>query len=100
MRKAFLFIGTVSLMTFFGSFVVDAEPIPVPDVRERAEQALRNGLEDILRALKLLLQAVPQYQMPEVLDNGDIIIRRQHPDDPRYPERILRPRGGTHDTAG
>ena len=100
MWKTVLFIGTVSVMMLFGSLVVDAEPVPVPDVRERAEQAPREGLEDVLRALKLILHAVPQYQMPEVLDNGDIIIRRQHPDDPRYPERILRPRGGTHDTAG
>ena len=72
----------------------------MPDVRERAEQVLRDGLEDVLRTLKLILHAVPQFQMPEVLDNGDIIIRRQYPDHPRYPEQIPRPRGGTLDTAG
>lgn len=34
------------------------------------------GLEKLMLALELLLQAIPQYEMPEVLDNGDIIIRR------------------------
>ena len=84
----------------FGSLVVGAEPVPVLDVRERSEQALREGFEDVLRALKLILHGVPQYQMPEVLGNGDTIIRRQHPDHPRYLERIPRPREGTRDTAG
>jgi len=100
MWKKLLFIGTVSIMPLLGSFVVGAEPVPMPDVRQRAEQALREGLEDVLRALKLILHAVPQYQMPKVLENGDIIIRRQHPDHPRYPERNPQPREGTHDTAG
>ena len=98
MWKTLLFFGAVSINTLFGSLDVDAEPVPVPDARERAEQALRNGLEDILRAPKLMLHAVPQYEMPEVLDNGDIIIRPQQPDILEYYERIPQPREGTRDT--
>ena len=56
-----------------------AETPPSPSTQERAEQALKEGVARIMRALELLIQSVPQYEMPEVLDNGDIIIRRKHP---------------------
>ncbi len=46
------------------------------DVLEHAEEAMRN----ILTALDLMIAAIPQYQMPEVLENGDIIIRRVQPE--------------------
>ena len=39
----------------------------------------REGLEQMMRALRLLVQSIPQYELPEVLENGDIIIRRKHP---------------------
>ena len=78
---------------------MDAEPNHVPDVRKKAEQALKEGFEDVLRALKLFLYAVPQYQMPQILNNGDIIIRRLHCELPRYPKAIPQPRKGIHDTA-
>jgi hypothetical protein len=38
----------------------------------------REGVENMLRALRLLVESIPQYELPEVLDNGDIIIRRKH----------------------
>ncbi len=50
---------------------------PPPDPRERAEEAFRDGARIIMRALQLFLESVPQYEAPEVLDNGDIIIRRK-----------------------
>ena len=40
----------------------------------------REGLEQMLRALRLLVERIPQYELPEVLDNGDIIIRRKNPE--------------------
>ncbi len=72
---------------------------PAPDVREQAEQAIKEGAEKIMRALEFILHAVPQYEMPEVLDNGDIIIRRQNPDRPRHPGPSPRPRDGTDETS-
>jgi hypothetical protein len=33
----------------------------------------------VLNSLKLLLKSIPQYKAPEVLKNGDIIIRRVPP---------------------
>lgn len=43
------------------------------------EQMAREGLEQMLQALRLLVDRIPQYELPEVLPNGDIIIRRKHP---------------------
>jgi len=41
----------------------------------------RDGLERLLRALEAVIHSIPQYEMPEINENGDIIIRRKrHPD--------------------
>jgi hypothetical protein len=37
------------------------------------------GLRNLMQALELFVKSVPQYAAPEVLPNGDIIIRRVHP---------------------
>jgi hypothetical protein len=37
------------------------------------------ALEQLIRALGLALQNVPQYEMPAVNERGDIIIRRSNP---------------------
>lgn len=50
---------------------------PQPD---SPSEMAREGLEQMLRALRLLVQSIPQYELPEVLENGDIIIRRKHPE--------------------
>ena len=34
-----------------------------------------------MRAIELMLEMIPQYEAPEVLPNGDIIIRRKNPSD-------------------
>lgn len=46
-----------------------------------AEKLAREAAERLMTTLRMLLQYVPQYEMPEVLDNGDIIIRRKHPEE-------------------
>lgn len=53
------------------------DPAPPAGVEERAERAFREGAEMILQALELLIGSIPQYEAPEVLENGDIIIRRK-----------------------
>ena len=45
--------------------------------RERAEEMAREGMERIMRALEMLMDSIPQYDLPEVNENGDIIIRRK-----------------------
>lgn len=63
----------------------EAPPSPriVPDSTERA---LREGAETIMKAIELMLNAIPQYEMPEMLPNGDIIIRRKPPEAPAWPD--------------
>jgi hypothetical protein len=46
-----------------------------------AERLLGEGVATMLQALELLLKTVPQYAAPEVMPNGDIIIRRLHPEE-------------------
>lgn len=38
------------------------------------------AVDKLLRALDLLLGSIPQYETPYVNENGDIIIRRKHPE--------------------
>ena len=52
---------------------------PAPEIDKRAEEAIRKGLEQIMRGLELFVDSIPQYELPKVLENGDIIIRRKRP---------------------
>ncbi len=58
--------------------------------RERAEELARETIEQMLRALEMMVQSFPQYEMPEIMDNGDIIIRRRH-GPPAQPETSPEP---------
>lgn len=53
-----------------------------PSQRERAEAFARQGMERLMQALDLLVGSIPQYELPFVDDNGDIIIRRRHGAEP------------------
>lgn len=48
---------------------------------DEAERLAGEALSKLLRALDLMMDSVPQYAAPEVLPNGDIIIRRLHPEE-------------------
>jgi hypothetical protein len=73
-----------------------AEDAPLSNRAEQAEKALREGAEKMIKALQGLIQSIPQYEAPKVLDNGDIILRRKAPDapDPDAPKRT--PPGDDH----
>jgi len=53
------------------------QPPAEQDDGRKIEESLRKGIEKILRALEGLVDSVPIYEMPEVQENGDIIIRRK-----------------------
>lgn len=53
-----------------------------PGASERATDLALESIEKLMRAMQLLLDSIPQYEAPEVLDNGDIIIRRKHDEEP------------------
>lgn len=68
-------------------FAASGEPKPeAPSANPSAPGELaREGVTKILQALEKLLQSVPQYQMPEIDENGDIILRRKRPETPAPP---------------
>jgi len=58
-----------------------------PGAGAQAEKMARDAMERMMRALELLFQSIPQYELPEVTDDGDIIIRRKHPPAPDQKEQ-------------
>jgi hypothetical protein len=50
------------------------------DNKAEAERLAGEALTKMMKALDLLISTVPRYAAPEVLPNGDIIIRRLHPE--------------------
>ena len=52
---------------------------------EGAQQQAVEGIAKLLQALQLFVKSVPQFEAPEVLPNGDIIIRRIHPENAPAP---------------
>jgi hypothetical protein len=70
-----------------------------PEDKETPSELMTDAMSKMVRALELFIQAIPQYEKPEITEDGDIIIRRKHPDaepdtrkgpprlpDPRKPE--------------
>lgn len=55
------------------------------DSAKEAEDIAREALEKLMRAMSAVMKSIPQYEMPETLPNGDIIIRRKKPDEPKPP---------------
>ena len=85
----------VFLSTFLTGAVVSTAPSAAQrDDRAAAEDMAREAIEQLMRALELMIQSIPQYEMPEIEENGDIIIRRKRrtPDpEPREPENPKAP---------
>jgi hypothetical protein len=64
-----------------GPPLVDAEQMA------RAEAMAREALARLLGAFDAFVQALPQYDPPEINERGDIIIRRRNPPPPQPPPR-------------
>jgi hypothetical protein len=63
-----------------GSFSAAADS--QPNVQDKVDEARELALQaagKIIEALKEILGRVPHYETPEVLPNGDILIRRKKP---------------------
>lgn len=97
MLRLSLSVALICLMVFTGPALSvpvligqagAAEPAKPPE-KETPSEMLKDATRTILRALGLMLQAIPQYETPEILDNGDIIIRRKNPKPP--PEKDSNP---------
>jgi hypothetical protein len=62
---------------------LQADPLArAGDPEGKAQQEFKEGIDKIMRAFQMMLRAMPQYAAPEILENGDIIIRRRPPAPP------------------
>lgn len=46
-----------------------------------ADELAAEGLEKLIDALSVFIGSIPQFEAPEILENGDIIIRRRQKDE-------------------
>ena len=97
MRRCNALISIIFLSAFLATNLVGAgAPTTLHaaegDQRGRAEDMAREAIEQLMRALELMIDSIPQYEMPEIEENGDIIIRRKQrtprpdPGEPGAPE--------------
>ena len=61
------------------AFTLSTSSVGYADEKKSPEIMIEEGAKMIFDALDLLLKAVPQYEAPEILENGDILIRRKNP---------------------
>jgi hypothetical protein len=59
-------------------FLLLALPAAAAD-QETPGDLATDAMSKMVRALELLIQQIPQYEKPEINENGDIIIRRKRP---------------------
>ncbi len=69
------------------TLVLDKQPA------QDAEKLAREGMEKMLQALDKLVESIPQYQLPEITGDGDIILRRKKPQDAPAPPAQQQPQG-------
>ena len=60
-------------------FALSTSSVSFADEKRSPEVMLEEGAKMIFEALDLVLKVIPQYEAPEILENGDIIIRRKTP---------------------
>ncbi len=61
-------------------------PAMAGTTQDEVERLAREAADSIVKALSIILLAIPQYEMPEILPDGDIIIRRKHRQPPSEKE--------------
>lgn len=74
LTAAALFLTGSAMAQLASSGDGQAEAPPVS-----TEEALRGAAEQIMNGVRMMILAIPQYETPEMLDNGDILIRRKRP---------------------
>ena len=61
------------------AFTLSTSSVSFADEKKSPEVMIEEGAKMIFDALDLVLKVIPQYETPEILENGDIIIRRKNP---------------------
>lgn len=80
------FVAATMVALIATSPALAQKPAPKDNMPQQAEKALTEGIRTVLRALETMFESIPLYEMPEVLENGDIIIRRKHPKKEKPPD--------------
>ena len=86
--------ATIAILVAAGPIEAQ-QPAPHGSTREQTEKTLKQGIEMILRALETMFLSIPQYEAPEVLENGDIILRRKRPEENKPEEKKTIPDDGS-----
>ena len=76
MRKQ-LIIGSFCLSLALAAGAPGPAFADAPSEWERAGEMAKEAIEQLMRALELMIESIPQYELPEVNEDGDIIIRRK-----------------------
>lgn len=71
MKFIILCLVVLSLTTH--STGVDAQP------KDKAQELAHEGIKNLMQALQLMIEHIPQYELPVLNENGDIIIKRKYP---------------------
>ena len=82
MTRFLLILPVIAMFIMVSTPVISADLHKAqtpPSQQKKPEGMIEDGMKMILNALSLILKSIPQYKAPEVLENGDIIIRRVHP---------------------
>ena len=82
MQKTFLVMALIVAMAFAAPVAALADTKPEP---ASPSEMISEATRTILKAFEIMMRSIPQYEVPEVLENGDIIIRRKHPE-PKKPQ--------------
>lgn len=59
---------------------------PGADTPRRPGEIARERVDEVLRSLEKFVAELPRYGLPEITEQGDIIIRRKNPD-PNMPAK-------------
>ncbi|TNE39122.1 MAG: hypothetical protein EP348_03935 [Alphaproteobacteria bacterium] len=78
------------LVSAFGLMMTMTPAIAQSQSEDGAGQMAIEGVAKLMSALRAFISSIPQYEAPEMLPNGDIVIRRKNPE----PEEAPKEKGG------
>lgn len=62
---------------------------PDKDPKEQGlEETARGAIESLMDVMRTVIDKIPMYEAPEILDNGDILIRRKRPEEAPQPKPV------------